>query len=290
METKVESLGYVIAGAKDLDAWQRYAEQVLGVQCRRDGDSLLLRYDSDAWRICITGTGEDDITCAGFQVASKSDLEKISKRLDSLGFEASPSSDAECKARGVELMAACHDPDGLRVELYVGDRSVDTPFESPRQVAGFVTGDQGMGHMVLMVSDLDKAEAFYREGLGFLLSDHIYLGPKDKPMALTFLHCNPRHHTLALVPGDVKRRLDHVMLQVTDMDDVGLGLDVARSAGVPIRAGLGKHTNDWMTSFYMQTPSGFAVEYGYGGREIDDAAWQPTSYDSGSIWGHKQAG
>jgi hypothetical protein len=37
---------------------------------------------------------------------------------------------------------------------------------------------------------------------------------------------------------------------------------------------LGKHTNDHMVSFYLRTPSGFNVEYGWGAREMDDATWQ----------------
>jgi hypothetical protein len=71
------------------------------------------------------------------------------------------------------------------------------------------------------------------------------------------------------------------------MDDVGRALDRVVAAGLPISSSLGKHTNDRMTSFYVRTPSGFDVEYGWGGVEIDDATWQVTSYDATSIWGHR---
>jgi extradiol dioxygenase len=44
-----------------------------------------------------------------------------------------------------------------------------------------------------------------------------------------------------------------------------------------------------MTSFYVRTPSGFEIEYGTGGRRIDDDdAWTVDAYDAGSLWGHKQ--
>jgi 3,4-dihydroxy-9,10-secoandrosta-1,3,5(10)-triene-9,17-dione 4,5-dioxygenase len=47
--------------------------------------------------------------------------------------------------------------------------------------------------------------------------------------------------------------------------------------------------NDRMVSFYLANPSGFAVEYGWGGRTIDDTVWQTEHYDSvESIWGHPQ--
>lgn len=41
-----------------------------------------------------------------------------------------------------------------------------------------------------------------------------------------------------------------------------------------------------MFSFYSDTPSGFQVEYGYGGRHVDDEKWQVQYYRAASIWGH----
>jgi hypothetical protein len=42
-------------------------------------------------------------------------------------------------------------------------------------------------------------------------------------------------------------------------------------------------------SFYANTPSGFFVEYGFGGRVIDPATWQPhETFDGPSFWGHER--
>ena len=59
------------------------------------------------------------------------------------------------------------------------------------------------------------------------------------------------------------------------------------TAGVRISSGLGKHPNDEMFSFYMATPSGVDIEYGWGGLEIDDSVWQPKTFNQTSIWGHQ---
>ncbi|MEZ5557036.1 MAG: VOC family protein [Pseudomonadales bacterium] len=290
METaSVQALGYVELGVSNLAAWRSYAERVLGVACHDAGDALNLRYDRDCWRIRLVETGEDDIRCAGFQVRSDADLQKLAEQLQALGVEVQEGGEARTAERRVERLLACRDPFGLPVELYVGDRSAAGSFASPRAVEGFVTGNQGLGHMVIAVGDRARAEAFYVQGLGFLLSDHIVLGPPERQLTLTFLHCNPRHHTLALAPVPSPKRLNHIMLQVESLDDVGRGLDAARDAGVKISSSLGKHTNDRMISFYMQTPSGFDIEYGYGGVEIDDAQWQPATYHATSFWGHKGA-
>jgi hypothetical protein len=56
------------------------------------------------------------------------------------------------------------------------------------------------------------------------------------------------------------------------------------------RVTLGRQTNDHMTSFYAASPSGFMVEYGWGGRSIDDATWKVEEMVHGpSLWGHERS-
>ena len=43
-----------------------------------------------------------------------------------------------------------------------------------------------------------------------------------------------------------------------------------------------------MFSFYSESPSGFHIEYGYGGRQVDDTDWQVQYYKAASIWGHER--
>jgi 3,4-dihydroxy-9,10-secoandrosta-1,3,5(10)-triene-9,17-dione 4,5-dioxygenase len=78
----------------------------------------------------------------------------------------------------------------------------------------------------------------------------------------------------------------HAMVEVPSMDEVGRGLDRVKQHGVKMSATLGRHCNDQMTSFYMKTPGGFDVEYGYGGLVVD---WEKHSvYEATavSLWGH----
>jgi hypothetical protein len=41
-----------------------------------------------------------------------------------------------------------------------------------------------------------------------------------------------------------------------------------------------------MQSFYLETPSGFWIEYGYGGRDIGPD-WEIKTYDQPMLWGHR---
>ena len=87
------------------------------------------------------------------------------------------------------------------------------------------------------------------------------------------------------MPGIVA--VHHLMLEVGSIDDVGSGLDTVNERGLPLAISLGRHTNDLMTSFYIRTPSGFEIEYGTGGRLVDDETWEIDEYDTQSLSGHK---
>jgi hypothetical protein len=78
------------------------------------------------------------------------------------------------------------------------------------------------------------------------------------------------------------------MMELFSFDDIGQGYDLA-SAEDRIATTLGRHTSDFMTSFYSRTPSQFMIEYGWGGRSIDPENWQPHERRSGpSLWGHER--
>ncbi|MFK7729776.1 VOC family protein, partial [Pseudomonas sp. 2024-346-3] len=107
------------------------------------------------------------------------------------------------------------------------------------------------------------------------------------PIRIHFLHCkNSRHHSLALAEYPVPSGCVHVMVEVESMTEVGRAYDRSIAHNVPQSATLGQHLNDRMTSFYMKTPSGFDLEYGYGGLLVD---WQEHSafeFTRVSLWGH----
>jgi biphenyl-2,3-diol 1,2-dioxygenase len=192
--------------------------------------------------------------------------------------------------RGVLGLISCQDPDGLAVEIFYGPTlRTERPFTSPAGVPGFVTGAQGLGHVVISTKDIARSRHFYQDLLGFRLSDTIRMrmGPQAS-FDMEFFHCNSRHHTLALIPLPLPKRLHHVMLQVPTLDAVGFALERAEAAQAAITATLGRHTNDRMVSFYTRTPAGFEVEFGFGAIEVDDGNWRVTRHDKPSSWGHKR--
>ena len=100
------------------------------------------------------------------------------------------------------------------------------------------------------------------------------------------MRCNRRHHSLALVAA-AEPVLYHFMLEARTLDDVGYALDRHDDTGTAISMGIGKHTNDQMVSFYSLSPSGFEVEFGFGGLLVDEATWTVTEITKPSFWGHR---
>ena len=282
----IDGLGYLgLTGS--VAAWSELAG-IIGLQTvPADADrSVRFRVDDRAWRIAVD-EGEPGLGYVGWQAASREALGRIRDRLTGAGVAVKTDPELAAERNVLEIFV-CEDPAGNRVEFFCGAEIASAPFVSPSG-ARFVTstGGQslGLGHVVMFVDDLAATNEFYMKLLDFELTDAIIHGP----MGATFAHTNPRHHSLAFGPamGPMKAGIDHFMLEVDDLDAVGVALDRLMAVGTPLTVTLGKHSNDHMTSFYVRTPSGFDLEYGWGGRLIDEA-WVPGWFRSPSIWGHKR--
>jgi extradiol dioxygenase len=142
---------------------------------------------------------------------------------------------------------------------------------------------------VLIVPDLDAMHAFVTGVLGFRLTD---MTDSTLGRAL-FYRLNPRHHSLAIIGMPNMRGLHHVMVECNDLDDVGITNDLVQARietdqDLGYSLSLGRHASDRMLSIYVDTPSGFILEYGWGGVRIDDQTWSVTKSDfPAEIWGHK---
>ena len=283
----VSQLGYIGVGVSDTGAWERFAEQVLGMQVgeRREDGIVYLRMDEYHHRVILHPSGEDDILYTGFQASTRGEYEEAKAALQRLGASVVQGTKEEIDVRRV-VDFVHFESGGLRFELSFGPAIVyASPFKPGRALSGFKTGELGMGHIVLRPNEVEPTVKLLMEALGFRLSDYVF--------TMTFLHCNPRHHTVALqqhnpsLPSPANKRMWHFMLETDTLDDVGLAFDAATNTETPPATTIGKHMNDHMVSFYVTTPSGFEIEYGWNGRLIDDSTWQVVRHVSGDIWGHK---
>ncbi|MFL5252945.1 MAG: VOC family protein [Rhodopila sp.] len=279
----IQALGYLGIGSTKPDDWTSFATSQLGMQAvDRGGAMRAFRMDDRKQRLIIDGGLAENERIFGWEVADAAALDALAGRLENAGVTVRRASAAVADQRCAAEVIGFADPAGNRLEAFHGGQVDTEPFRPGRDIAGFRAGPLGMGHVLMAVPDVDAALAFYRDLLGFRISDFI-----RAPVTAYFMHVNPRHHSLAIVQGP-GRAMHHLMMELYSLDDVGQGYDMAQSRPDSVAVKLGRHPNDLMTSFYMRTPSDFLVEYGWGGLEVDDATWQPIEMKTvGSFWGHQ---
>jgi 2,3-dihydroxybiphenyl 1,2-dioxygenase len=282
---ELQALGYIGIRANRLDDWASYATRFLGMQlAEKSASSLTFRMDDRKQRVIVNADADGGPGFFGWEAGNAAALDALGGRLERAGVAVERGSRALADARRVKDLVVFADPLGNRLEAFCGPEIASEPFRPGRSISGFRTGPLGMGHAVLTVERLDAVLPFYQDILGFRLSDYIL-----KPFKAYFLHVNPRHHSLAFIETGTNG-MHHMMVELFSLDDVGQGYDVALTDPDSIGSTFGRHTNDHMTSFYSWSPSGFMVEYGWGGRLVEPGNWRAEEYTVGpSLWGHDRA-
>tara|TARA_R110001592_G_scaffold363371_1_gene685462 strand:+ start:67619 stop:68518 length:900 start_codon:yes stop_codon:yes gene_type:complete len=287
----ISSLGYVGLNVSDIDGWHALLTSVFALE-RRDSDSLH-QYRMDTWsqRLSLHADTGDGIAYVGWEVTDEQAVDSLTRKLEAAGVHVEALPAKECSERAMLAGVWFVDPVmGVRHELFYGPTILSEQFAPARPMQGYITGDQGMGHVVLMTSQQTEAVHFFTNVLGFKVSDVMDFGGEEWGgyFRHVFMHCNSRHHSLAIMSpptGDAEGKLNHLALTVQSFDDVGYAYDIVRHQKIPVLMTLGKHVNDLATSFYVGTPSQSAIEMTYGGISVGEN-WTVKHYDDTKIWGH----
>jgi 2,3-dihydroxybiphenyl 1,2-dioxygenase len=283
--------GYVVLEVEDPAAFGGFLTDIIGLEpgdTPADG-SFAFRMDERVHRVLLREGPANDAAVVGFDAVDVAAFDKVAAQLAGAGFDVAQGTADEISARSVDDLMWTTAPWGVRVELTHG-LAEGSPFSSDRVPGGFVTNGMGFGHLVFATMNYDESRRFVTEGLGMAQTDWIEteLAP-GLDLVATFYHCNPRHHSLAIgkAPLELPQALHHLMVEVTSLDEVGRALDRVWDSDLGISQGIGRHGNDLMTSFYVTTPAGFQMEFGYGARTVSDDWDENRMYDAPSVWGHR---
>lgn len=287
----IRSLGYLTVQTGDMDRWRRFAFEVLGFAegSGPDENALYLRMDERAARIVVVPGDTDRVVTIGWEVRDHAALQRVRDAVDAAGIVVEDLSREEADVRQVERAIRFTDPTGASLEVFHGPVLDHSPVVTPFG-ARFVTGAQGLGHVVLPTMDPNGTFAFYTDVLGFLSRGAFRIpAPAELgPMRIRFLGVNERHHSLALCPashgGDPG--LVHVMVEVETLDAVGRALDRVGRDDFSVSSTLGRHTNDKMVSFYVRAPGGWDIEFGTDGMRVDERYYTAEEITADSYWGH----
>lgn len=125
-----------------------------------------------------------------------------------------------------------------------------------------------VGHVVFGTTDVAASRDFYRDGIGFRVSDGVGDGLGY------FLRCSSDHHNMLLMPAPVPC-LNHYAVEMDDLDAIGLaGTQVLTERPDASVYGIGRHVLGSNLFWYLLDPAGGMVEF-YSDMDqiLDDEAW-----------------
>jgi 2,3-dihydroxybiphenyl 1,2-dioxygenase len=282
-------LGYLVLEVPEPDLLAPVLAGVVGLVPGRPTASgaETWRNDRRAQRLIVQRGPANDAVAIGIEAVDAAAFDAVVTRLNDFGAVLVG---GEGSDRRVQELIRTTAPWGADVEIVRGLEDSSDRFSSPTVAGGFLTDGVGFGHAVFATTAFEESHAFLTDGLCFDQSDWLQteLAP-GIDLEVRFYHCNRRHHTIALAraPFDLPQRLHHIMFEFNERDDVGAAFDRAWATELAIPNGLGRHDNDGMFSFYLQTPSGFQIELGHGARAITDEWRENRRYDRISAWGHQ---
>ncbi len=284
-------MGYAVIESRQAGAWQQLLGEALGMQVATLPDhSVAARMDDHERRLIVVPGPAEDLVALGMELADEQALSIVLQRLTRRGIDVKQSTATAAQQRGVQRFWHFTGPKGLQLELYCQARLADTP---PRMAtSAFVTGDQGFGHVAMSTRRPDQMKQFWSEIFDIRHTDDVHYTISGVPMLFEFMRFNERHHSIAFVYtpkirlDPIRTRIQHLEVQAATLDDLSAAWDRCRALGLKIAMGVGQHANDKAVSFYVATPSGFDIEFGWNPLVVDEASWSPAIWQRISTWGH----
>ena len=290
---KAFDLAYGRICAPDLDRMEAFLADFGMVRAERTRRALYMRGTDPPHHIHVTELGEPRFIGIALHARSREDLEKVA-RLE--GASAIEEIDEPGGGRRVGLSA----PDGHRVEIVHGMEMLEPIpvsrlpvncgsdklrrkgelFRVPRgpsQVKRF-------GHFVLMSPNFEKMVRWYRETLGFLSSDEVYVGEKSRLVG-SFNRLDRGddyvdHHAFFCIRGE-SSGLNHLSFEARDIDDIMTGHEHLEAKGYKHIWGIGRHLLGSQVFDYWADPWGRVHEH-WADTDVLNASARPGLNEAGA--------
>jgi 2,3-dihydroxy-p-cumate/2,3-dihydroxybenzoate 3,4-dioxygenase len=271
---------YVRLGTRDLDAADRFAREVVGLERVREEAGARYYRSDDRDHTLVYFEGDPGDHTAGFELRDGDALQAAAAALSDQGFAVQAGSAADCEQRHVRDYLSFRDLTGNRIDLVVRPQHSGRRYFPSRDA-----GITGFSHIGLCSTDAPRDEAFWCGVLGARVSDRI----GDAAL----LRIDPVHHKVALFPT-TRAGIQHVNHQVASIDDVMRAAYLLREKGVKIVFGPGRHPTSGAVFLYFEGPDGMVFEYSTGVRTIapeDEPSYRPRQFpavpSSFCMWGSK---
>jgi catechol-2,3-dioxygenase len=261
---QVTRLAHVGLQAKSLSTQAEFYNDRWGLE-RVDefGRDMFFRADGPDHHVLTLSEGDSSgLHHIALQAPSLDEIDRAHEALLARGVEivVPPTQELE---PGVKRALRFKDPDGFLIELVAGVESISDPYKHQD------VKPTALNHVVLNVKDQAASEDFYREALGFKLTDRFVGG-------LSFWACNANHHSLAFGQArDGNPSFHHAAFEMRDWEEWIKAVFFAGERGIPRAWGPGRHLFGNNLFSYYKDPEGNTVEYTAEVEQITDPNREP---------------
>lgn len=266
-QIRVDFLRAIVMRAPDMLETEDFYETTWGLSPagQQDGVSYFHGTGTEPYIYGLKNGDDFGIEYISFGMTSRARLEALYDALVTAGADLLGAPGA-LGTPGGGIGFALRDPDNriLRISADVELRAEQEPaFAKPMKVS----------HVVLNTPDLARAEAFYRDLLGFRLSDYYV-------ERMSFLRCSRDHHSIGLFQN-AHASANHVAFEMPDMDSFMRGIGRMKQMGHVPSWGPGRHGPGNNPFAYFVSPSGFVIEFTTELQQIDEATHEVREWPWG---------
>jgi len=271
---KVSDIAYGRLRAPDLDVAEEFLTRFGMKRADRTANALYMRGTDPAHHIHVTEKGEPKFVGLAYYAESEDDLKRLAKAPGASDVEAIDEPGGGKRVRLTE-------PNGYQIEVVHGiaalpaietKRQKLNTGEAPLSRAGELmrlpkgpSHVKRIGHGVLMTPKFHETVGWFREMLGFVCSDDVYVGEKNNLIG-SFNRCDRGdayvdHHVFFCL-NHTKTGLNHLSFEVPDIDDVAMGHDyLAQFGKYEHMWGIGRHVLGSQVYDYWADPWGRVHEH-----------------------------
>ncbi len=257
MTSGVRQFEHLELGVPDLEEAVGFYSEIIGMSelAREDGVVYLGFGLDDNYDLALReGEGVGHFA---FRVDDAEEIEAYQQRLEAENISYERRDGTEFgQTEGVRFKL----PSGHEMEFVtVHDRSeyqLGTRHAHPR-TRGILPLDND--HLGLMAEDVQGLSEFFRDVLGFKISEYVVPEPGQDFWVMGFIRNGPYHHDISIAAGD--RTLHHYAVTVSSFEHIKVACDMLAGAGHTIELGPSRHPAGSNLFIYVVLPGGHRVEF-----------------------------
>ncbi|MEE2655814.1 MAG: VOC family protein [Pseudomonadota bacterium] len=258
-EPQVTGLRSIEYNVPNLATTSRFYEECWGLKKIEeiDGKHYLRATGPEHHIVVLHEGGKASVNRINFAAPDTETIDGLHNKLSGLGIKTDDKPD-HINGPGGGYGFGFADRDGIHYTIASGVAThSDTTMEGDRPFK--------LSHVVLNSNKVEDQTEFYRDVLGFRVS--------DRTERMNFIRCSPDHHSVAFAHSEGPS-LNHAAFEVPTFDALMCGSGRMKQKGFPVQWGVGRHGPGNNVFGYFFEPNGMVIEYTAEVEQVDEETYQ----------------